>query len=270
MAQRRDRLALDRSSVRMVDPDSGHLHVAISNISKANVCDYAGYEIADGERLGLDQRRVYKLLRDPAELAKAARTFEGKPLLMSHRPQLAGDHDHAITVGAVHNVRWSPPHLKASLSVWDGAAIAAIRDGSRAALSCGYNYDADMRPGTYEGERYDGRMTNLRGNHVSLVEEGRAGPDVMVGDAAIRKDRKMPDVDPAVVAECLGDLVDYLRSGAGDDPGLEAIAAKLKGGSDPDSGTPTAAMGRIRRHAADAKVEESRAIRFPNRNRLVL
>jgi len=42
-----------------------------------------------------------------------------------------------------------------------------------------------MTPGSYENERYDGVMRDIVGNHVALVKEGRAGPDVVVGDSAI-------------------------------------------------------------------------------------
>lgn len=66
------RLAFDRASVRTYDQD-GRLHVAITPISKANVCPYLGSEIPDWEELGLDAQRTYRLLRDPDELARAAR-----------------------------------------------------------------------------------------------------------------------------------------------------------------------------------------------------
>ncbi len=179
-----DHIALDRASVRTIDSTSGHLHVSVTNISKANVCPYNGSEIPDAERLGLQPNRVYMLLRDPAELKKAAPTFEGKPLLDLHKPQSAADHDHNLTVGSVSNIRWSEPYLQASLAVWDGEAIEGIQDDSARGLSSGYYYEADMTPGEYKGVKYDGVMRNIRGNHVALVERGRAGPDVMVGDSA--------------------------------------------------------------------------------------
>ena len=68
-------IAMDRApTARRTDAD-GRLHVAVSNISKANVCPYLGREIPNNVALGLDPNRVYNLLRDPAELAKAASTF---------------------------------------------------------------------------------------------------------------------------------------------------------------------------------------------------
>jgi hypothetical protein len=153
---KQDRLALDRGSIRSVDENSGHLHVSQTPISKANICPYYGAEIADFEAMGLDPNKTYKLLRDPEELEKAAKSFDGKPLLIKHRPQTAGDHDHDVVVGSVSNPVWDAPYLKADLSVWDGNAIKAIESNAQRQLSCGYFYRADMTPGTYEGERYDG------------------------------------------------------------------------------------------------------------------
>src|SRR5262249_21805840 len=43
---------------------------------------------------------------------------------------------------------------------------------------------------------YDGVMRNLRGNHVALVEDGRAGDDVVVGDAALKPLPGEPAVSP--------------------------------------------------------------------------
>jgi hypothetical protein len=201
-------IAQDRS-VRTYDK-AGHLHVEMANISKANVCPYLGREIPNADALGLDPDRVYKLLRDPAELAKAANTFTGKPLVLKHRPQTAEDHDRAITVGAVGEAIFVPPYLRAPLAVWDGAGIEAIETGQQRQLSCGYFYRADMTPGEFEGEAYDGRMVDLAGNHVALVDTGRAGPDVFVGDHLPLEIQDMP-VLSRKAAVVKGALSEYLR-----------------------------------------------------------
>lgn len=46
-----------------------------------------------------------------------------------------------------------------------------------------------MTPGEFEGEKFDGVMRDIVANHVALVAEGRAGPDVIVGDE--KKDFQM-------------------------------------------------------------------------------
>jgi hypothetical protein len=180
-----DRIALDRAaSVRTIDQD-GHMHIADSAISKANVCGYRGSEIPDYEHLGLQPDKLYQLLRDPAELEKAADSFNGKPLLIEHKPQTAADHDRELTVGSVGNVRWEAPYLRGELAVWDASAIAGITSGEQKELSAAYRYVPVMEPGTYDGTRYDGRMTQIQANHVALVADGRAGSDVVVGDSQL-------------------------------------------------------------------------------------
>lgn len=185
--KQQDKLAFDYQSARVRDVD-GHLHVAQTNISKAMVCPYYGHEIPGADRLGLNPNRIYHLLRDPSELAKAATSFNGKPLLLGHNPVSAQDHDHARTVGSITNVQWVPPYLKADLSCWSGMAIDSIEDETVKELSASYRYEPDMRPGTYQGVRFDGIMRNIVANHVALVEKGRAGADVAVCDSALRAD----------------------------------------------------------------------------------
>lgn len=174
-------MAFDRS-MRRTDAD-GHLHVETCNISKANVCPYYGREIPNGVELGLDSNQIYMLYRDAAELEAAASTYENKPLMARHVAVSAEAPQHFLVVGAVSNVHFAHPYLKASLAVWDANAITAIENGTQDELSCGYRYVADMTPGTSpEGEMYDGVMRGLQCNHVALVETGRAGPDVFVTD----------------------------------------------------------------------------------------
>lgn len=177
-------LAFDRSG-RTTDAD-GRLHVMATPISKANICPYYGREIPDSDRLGLDPNRRYRLLRDPEELAKAAPTFDNLPLLSKHVAVSAVDHKPELVVGSTGtDAEFVAPYLRNSMVVWAKSAIAAIETEEQQELSCAYRYRADMTPGTYEGEAYDGVMRDIVGNHVALVREGRAGPDVVVGDAAI-------------------------------------------------------------------------------------
>lgn len=177
-----DRLAFDRASVRTYSKD-GVLHVSVSPISKAMVCPYYGREIPDSEALGLEPNRVYYLLRDPDELEKAAPTFNNLPLLNKHIPISAHDLPKKNIVGTTGSeAAFVAPYLNNSLAVWDAAAIGGIESEEEKELSSAYHYRADMTPGEYEGEHYDGVMRDLAGNHVSLVPDGRAGPDVVVGD----------------------------------------------------------------------------------------
>src|ERR1019366_4321554 len=170
-------------SVRHKDAD-GRLHVAITNISKANICGYAGSEIPDAEKLGLKPDQVYKLYRDPAELAKGAATFNNIPLLNRHVAIHVGDYDPADIVGSTGtDAQFIAPYLRNSLVIWNDVSIAGIETDQQKQISCAYRYRAVMEPGEADGAKYDGRMVDIVGNHVALVETGRAGSDVVVGDS---------------------------------------------------------------------------------------
>lgn len=170
-------------SQRSID-EAGHLRVARTVISKAQVDPYFGREIPEYESLGLDPDRVYQLLRDPQELEKAAESFRGKQLLLKHTYVDAKNPEKELTVGAIgSDIEYKDGKLYADLSVWDDEAIGLIEAGKLGELSSSYYYDADMTPGEFEGSRYDGVIRNIHGNHVALVERGRIGRDAVISDS---------------------------------------------------------------------------------------
>lgn len=179
-----DRFALDFAN-RTVDAD-GRLHVAVSNISKATVNPYYGREIPNAQALGLEPNRVYKMLRDPLELERGADSFNRIQLMVRHVPVSVDEPKKDLVVGATgESAAFSHPYLQNSLAIWDAKAIAGVISGDQRELSCCYRYDPDMTPGVYDGLAYDGIMRNIVGNHVALVETGRAGSDVFVGDSKL-------------------------------------------------------------------------------------
>lgn len=181
MPEKLDLFAFDRSS-RRIDAD-GRLHVERSHISKSAVNPYYGREIPGYESLGLDPDKVYQLFRDPLELERGAETFARLPILSDHVPVTVDSPQPDLVVGAIgSDIVFNPPYLDADLCVWDAAAIAGIETDKVRELSCAYRYVPVMTPGEYEGQPYDGIMTQIRGNHLALVETGRAGSDVIVAD----------------------------------------------------------------------------------------
>lgn len=175
-------LAID--SVRTEDVD-GRMRIAEMNISKACVNPYKGHEIPGADALGLDPEKVYYLYRDPQELAKAAATSNGVQILRKHIPVNAEDHQPWDVVGSTGtDGKFEHPYLKNSGSIWVADDIAGIKSGKKKQVSLGYHYQPDMRPGTADGIPYDGIMRSIVVNHLALVEDGRAGPDVVVADEA--------------------------------------------------------------------------------------
>ena len=180
-----EKLAFDRMTVRAKDVD-GKLHIETSHISKAAVNPYYGHEIPDYEALGLEPNKVYMLLRDPVELQKATLTFNRLQVLSKHIPSFVGINESEwkpFVVGTTGtDASFVHPYLNNSMTIWDAVAIAGIEKDVQKEISCGYRYTPVMIPGEYDGQKYDGVMTDIIGNHVALVESGRAGSDVVVGD----------------------------------------------------------------------------------------
>ena len=177
------RLALDRATVRTLDVD-GRLHLAPTNISKATVSPYYGHEIPGAKELGLDPNTVYYMLRDPIEMEKAAGTFNNLPILSEHVPVSADEHMPEIVVGSTGtDAVFDDPYLQNTAVIWARTAIDGVESDEQKEWSCAYYYKADMTPGKFRGLQYDGIMRDIVANHLALVAEGRAGPDVVVGDS---------------------------------------------------------------------------------------
>lgn len=73
--------------------------------------------------------------------------------------------------------------VKANVVVMDSDIVTLVKknkeDGKGTELSCGYDTSMIFEKGTHEKEgRYDARQTEIKYNHVSIVEKGRAGEEV--------------------------------------------------------------------------------------------
>ena len=81
--------------------------------------------------------------------------------------------------------------LKAKLVITDSETIKAIKDGKKE-ISNGYTSNMDFAAGvTPDGENFDVMQTNIKGNHIAIVEKGRCGPSCRVTDSK-QTPRKKP------------------------------------------------------------------------------
>ena len=204
-------VAFDKASARVTDAQ-GFMHVAGCNISKETVNPYRGDEIPNWKALGLDPAHVYAIYRPGDELTKAAKTFDNLPLLDGHVEVGAVDLEDPSTKARVvgstgQTAQFKGSYLTNDLVIWTAGAIAGVDSKEQTELSCAYRYSIDMTPGVFNGVPYDGKMRDIRGNHVALVEQGRAGHDVVVKDQM-----------PVVLAE---DIIKH-REGHKDSEGNDA------------------------------------------------
>lgn len=190
--------AFDRQSARTVDSD-GRMRVKNCILSTAEVNPYRGQEIPNWKELGLSANTVYDLYRDPEAMRTSIKSFEGVPLMVKHVPQTADEPRKEYIGGSVHNVTFDGKYLRGDILVWDGYAIDLIESDQQSDLSCSYRYDPVMTSGTADGNKFDGRMAKIQGNHVALVDEGRAS-DAHVADAALQPQHPDPSLQGDTMA----------------------------------------------------------------------
>jgi len=121
--------------------------------------------------------------RPPEEVFKgdSLASFGLVPVTNDHPPEaLTAANTKAYAVGTVgETVRKDDDHVRATMLVTDADTISRVEQG-KTALSCGYTCDLEMKPGTFNGERYDAIQRGIVYNHLAVGPSnwGRSGPEV--------------------------------------------------------------------------------------------
>ena len=107
-------------------------------------------------------------------------SFEGMPVTNDHPPDGVDVFNiRALQKGHAHNVRRGSGEesdlLLADLIITDPALITAILGDGKREISCGYTYELCEENGRYIQRK-------IRGNHVAVVDAGRAGSRVSIKD----------------------------------------------------------------------------------------
>lgn len=113
-------------------------------------------------------------------------SFAHRPITDDHPNQaVTADNWKQFAVGqTADEVARDGEFLRVPLMVADGAAIKKVQGGKRE-LSAGYTCDLVWEDGvTEDGKAYQAKQTNIRANHVAIVDRGRAGKEVRIGDDA--------------------------------------------------------------------------------------
>lgn len=225
-------LAFDNSvSFRWYD-DDGRMHVDRSNLTRVQVAPYRGAEIPDWREKGLSPTKIYYGYRSADELSdpETIKSVIGIPIQLNHHADTPDAPAMDTRVGSTGDqAEFDGTYLSNSLHIQNEDACKRIRDGSMRQLSLAYYYDPDFdSSGEFEGKHYDFTMRNIRGQHLALVEEGRAGRSCLVednalnlGEKAMNGNKKTPQgVAPEnseektelKVADAMSMLSDLLRS----------------------------------------------------------
>ena len=177
-------------SPNQIETGEGFLICKNVPIARTGDQEYLGREIGLS---GQDGEQVLTVHRSPEEVFSQAAlaSFEGKPVTNDHPPDLIGPDDVGIyEKGHAQNVRrgtgeWAD-YMVADLHIHDRELIDAVQGGKRE-ISCGY--ECEYFPngdGTYS-------QKNIRGNHVAVVDRGRAGKRAAILDSDINPAEKPPE-----------------------------------------------------------------------------
>lgn len=163
---------------------NGYLRCENCNITRTQVAPYLGREIPNYREFNLEPDKIYYVLRPEEELKKAVHTFNNLPLTRKHIEVDVDNVPKEDIIGSLgDSAEFEDGFLKNSLIVYDQKYIDRIENGKQKELSCGYRYTPVRQSGEFEGQHYDFIMTDIVGNHIALVKEGRAGHDVVVADS---------------------------------------------------------------------------------------
>ena len=176
------------------------------------------------EELGLPPGSSFiPVLRPEAEVfsPETIASFEGMPVTNDHPPEgVDTSNIRALQKGHAHNVRRGSGEesdlLLADLIITDPGLIDLILEDGKREISCGYTYELCEENGQYIQRK-------IRGNHVAVVDAGRAGHRVSIKDHKTTiSERSTPKMKKSLVKK----LVRMAKDG--DPEAIEAVAELLE------------------------------------------
>lgn len=162
-----------------------------------------------------DSEAEIEVDRKPEEVFSDATlaSFENKPLTVEHPDEDVNVNNHKdYAVGFVRDVKRGKTQdgedvILGTLVVTDAKTIEEIENGEHTDLSCGYDCDIE--------DEVNPQQKHIRGNHVALCQQGRAGIARIVDS--------VKDNDKYEVGKVLSSISKYYSN----DPGIEFVKKKL-------------------------------------------
>ena len=177
-------------------------------------------------------------------------SFEGMPVTNDHPPDgVDVDNIRRLQMGHAHNIRRGTGEeadlLLADLIITDERLIEAILNGKRE-ISCGYTYELAEENGRYIQRK-------IRGNHIAVVDAGRAGPRVSI------KDKKPNERSTSTMKKSLTKLLARMAK----DGDVEAVAEFIEEMIEGEPETKAEAAAEVVEEVAEAATEPEVVVETP-------
>ena len=182
-------------------------------------------------------------------------SFEGMPVTNDHPPDgVDVDNIRRLQMGHAHNIRRGTGEesdlLLADLIITDERLIEAILNGKRE-ISCGYTYELSEENGQYIQRK-------IRGNHIAVVDAGRAGHRVSI------KDKKPNERSSVSMKKSLTKLLARMAK----DGDVEAVAEFIEEMIEGEPETPAEAVAEVVEEVAEAAAEPEVVVEPKSSSRL--
>lgn len=193
-----------------------------------------GFQEYLSEEIGKPGKGMIRVYRPEEEVfsKETLASFEAMPVTDDHPAEgVFIDNYKALSKGDVHNVRRGKGEESdlciADLVIKDSDLIHEIMDNGKREISCGYTYDLVEEDGRYV-------QRNIRGNHVAVVDAGRAGHRVCIKD-------KKPERSKSNMKKSIAKLLARMAK----DGDIEEVAEIIEEILEPEAAVPAETVAEV-------------------------
>lgn len=170
------------------DPVTGFLTAKV-NLARSGVQYYRGYEIGLHDRAN-DLIGVFRPDKEVFD-EKSLQSFINLVVTDDHCATLVTvDNVKDLQKGQVSNVKREKELLQGVITITDKDQILKVENGKQE-VSVGYTNDLLPIEGVYDGKKYEYIQTNIRANHLAIVDKGRCGPKCSITKDAKKEEKSM-------------------------------------------------------------------------------
>jgi hypothetical protein len=141
-----------------------------------------------GSELGVSDRSTLRVYRPDSEVfhKDSLKSYSGAPVTNDHPPEMVDAKnwkDHSAGEAGDEILR-DGEFIRVPMTMRDATLVSAM-DAGKVELSPGYDANIVMVDGVSpKGEAYDAIMSNIRVNHIAVVDRARGGQQLRIGDGA--------------------------------------------------------------------------------------
>lgn len=160
-----------------------------ARFARAGIYHYTGREVDPDNENGLRDQAVVRVYRPPEAIFDTASmaSFAFKAVTDDHPSEMVtADNWQSVAKGFTGGeVARDGDFVRMPMMLSDAGLIAKVDDG-KSELSAGYDATITFGLGfTPRGEAYDAVMGPPRGNHIAVVDAGRAGHECRIADTGV-------------------------------------------------------------------------------------